>query len=92
MNLLDLGMLVRDTRKRKKLTQAEVVKRSGVSRARLDALENGRVTDIKIRNVISILNAVGLDLKVVDATPRRPTLEDLMQEDEEEDYAPCMGR
>jgi transcriptional regulator with XRE-family HTH domain len=84
MLLVDVGERVRTARKAKGLAQRELAERSGVSRARIDALENGRPSDIGFNNVIRILNAVGLDLQITDG-PRRPTLDDLMRENEEEE-------
>ena len=92
MELDDIGEQVRGARKAKGLSQRDVVERSGVSRARLDSLENGRASDIGFRNVVRILNAVGLDLRVVPAGAHRPTLDELMQQEEEETRASRVGR
>ena len=86
MFLVDVGERVRAARKAKGLTQTEVAERAGVSRARLDALENGRPSDIGFNNVVRMLHAVGLELQVVSGT-RRPTLDDLMRENHEEEAA-----
>lgn len=90
MDLVEVGEQVRSARKKRGLSQAEVVKLSGVSRARLDALENGRAADIGFKNVVRILTAVGLDLRIGSANAQRPTLDDLIEE--EEAHAPRMGR
>jgi transcriptional regulator with XRE-family HTH domain len=86
MFLVDVGERVRTARKAKGLTQRELAERSGVSRARIDTLENGRPSDIGFGNVVRILNGVGLDLRIT-SSPRRPTLDDLMRENEEEERA-----
>ena len=83
MELLDVGAQAKAARKARALTQREVAAISGVSRARLDALENGRPSDIGFRNVVRILNALGLDLQIVPGKARRPTLDDLMREEQE---------
>jgi transcriptional regulator with XRE-family HTH domain len=82
MDLIDLGDLVKKTRRAQKLSQGELVQRSKVSRARLDALENGRISDIGFKNLMRVMNALGLDLRVTQLNDSRPTLEDLVEEDE----------
>jgi transcriptional regulator with XRE-family HTH domain len=82
VELFELGEQAKAARRAKGLTQQEVAERSGVSRARLDALENGRSSDVGFRNVVRILNALGLDLQIVPAGLSRPTLDDLMREEE----------
>jgi transcriptional regulator with XRE-family HTH domain len=82
MQLIDLGDLVKKTRRAQKLSQGELVQRSKVSRARLDALENGRISDIGFKNLMRVMNALGLDLRVTQLNDSRPTLEDLVEEDE----------
>ncbi|WP_159011451.1 XRE family transcriptional regulator [Bradyrhizobium sp. S69] len=82
MELIDLGGLVKKTRRAQKLSQGELVQRSKVSRARLDALENGRISDIGFKNLMRVMNALGLDLRVTQLNDSRPTLEDLVEEDE----------
>ena len=82
MELIDLGVLIKKTRRAQKLSQGELVQRSKVSRARLDALENGRISDIGFKNLMRVMNALGLDLRVTQLNDSRPTLEDLVEEDE----------
>jgi transcriptional regulator with XRE-family HTH domain len=82
MELIDLGDLVKKTRRAQRLTQGELVQRSKVSRARIDALENGRISDIGFKNLMRVMNALGLDLRVTQLNDSRPTLEDLVEEDE----------
>ncbi len=53
---------------------------SGVSRARIAALESDKITDITFRNLLSILHALDLDLQVVALGRKRPTLEELQAE------------
>jgi transcriptional regulator with XRE-family HTH domain len=88
-DLIELGELVKKTRRAQKLSQGELVQRSKVSRARLDALENGRISDIGFKNLMRVINALGLDLRVTQLNDSRPTLEDLVEEDE---HASRLGR
>jgi len=82
MDLFDLGELIKKERQAQKLTQSELVHRAGVSRARLDALENGRISDIGFKKLLRVLHALGLDLRSTQLNEGRPTLEDLRKEDE----------
>jgi transcriptional regulator with XRE-family HTH domain len=81
-DLLELGDLIKKTRQAQKLTQSELVRRAGLSPARLDALENGRISDIGFKKLKRVLNALGLDLRRTELNLSRPTLEDLIAEDE----------
>src|SRR5262249_9135995 len=80
-DLVELGNVIRTARKGQRLTQSDLARKSGVSRARIDALENARAAGIGFKPVLRLLNALGLDLKVADLDRARPTLEDLMAEE-----------
>jgi transcriptional regulator with XRE-family HTH domain len=82
ISLIDVGKLVREARHAQNLSQGELVERSSVSRARIDALENGRISEIGFKNLLRVMNALGLDLRVTQLNDDRPTLEDLVEEDE----------
>jgi transcriptional regulator with XRE-family HTH domain len=79
-DLLTIGEQIKAARKRLGLSQRELSLRSGVSRARIEALENQRIPDIGFKNLLRIMNAVGLDLRATDLNVRRPTLDDLIAE------------
>jgi transcriptional regulator with XRE-family HTH domain len=81
--LTELGAQVKQARRSLKLTRDELAKRAGVSRARIEVLENLRAADIGFKNLLRILNAVGLDLRVTTFNQQRPTLEDLQAEEAE---------
>jgi transcriptional regulator with XRE-family HTH domain len=81
-DLVDIGEQVRAARKSLAWSQAELVKRSGVSRARIDALENGRAAEFGVNHLGRVLNALGLDLRVTTLNNSRPTLDDLTVEAE----------
>ena len=69
MNLLDLGERIRTLRKQKGLTQAELAKEAGISRATLSKLENGLIAQISVVTLAEILNALGYE---IDITPLNP--------------------
>lgn len=66
------------------LTQAELAKKARVGRSTLDALENGRLGELGYSKITNILSALGLELKLQEATSRRPTLEELMNEESDD--------
>jgi transcriptional regulator with XRE-family HTH domain len=80
-SLLTIGERVKQARKHLKMSQRQLSQASGVSRARIEALENQRIPDIGFKNLLRIMNAVGLDLRMTDLNLRRPTLEDLTEEE-----------
>jgi transcriptional regulator with XRE-family HTH domain len=80
LDLIEIGEQVRTTRKSLAWTQADLVKRSGVSRARIDALENGRAAEFGVKHLARLLNALGLDLRITTLNNSRPTLDDLREE------------
>ena len=58
--------------------------RAGISRATLDALENGRAGEVGFSKVTRLLAALGLELTLQMASSQRPTLDELMQEDRDD--------
>jgi transcriptional regulator with XRE-family HTH domain len=84
LQLFSLGEAI--TKKRKALGWSQIVlaKKAGVARSTLEALENARLGELGYSKVTNILTALGLELKLQDATARRPTFEDLMNEDQDD--------
>jgi len=80
-SLIDIGSEIKRARKRAGLSQSALALRSGLSRARIEALENNRIPDIGFKNLLRVMNAVGLDLRMTALNQQRPTLEDLIDED-----------
>ena len=86
-NMLSLSTLVKDiARKRRELglSQAELAKTAKIGRSTLDALENGRLGELGYSKITNILTALGLELKLQEASTRRPTLEELMNEESDD--------
>jgi HTH-type transcriptional regulator / antitoxin HipB len=73
-------------RKRKALgfTQRALAKKARIGLSTLDALENGRLGELGYSKITNILTALGLELKLREASARRPTLEELMDEDRDD--------
>jgi transcriptional regulator with XRE-family HTH domain len=91
MDLIEIGELIKRTRRTKGWSQTELSKKSGVSRARIEALENTRIAEIGFKHLLRIMNSLDLDLRVTQLNRGRPTLEDLTQEEGEHD-APRLER
>jgi len=81
IGLSDLGREIVTARKGARLTQFELAKRAGVSRATIDLLENGRAREIGYSKLARILLVVGLELRLQPIALERPTLDDLLRED-----------
>ena len=81
LDLVLVGNRVAERRRSLKLTQTALSRKAGLSRATLDALENGRAGELGFSKVTRLLAALGLELTVGPASSRRPTLDELMQED-----------
>ena len=79
--LASIGQTIRQSRRSKRLSQDRLSHLSGVSRARIAALEGDKITDITFGNLINILHALDLDLRLVPLNQQRPTLEDLQADD-----------
>jgi transcriptional regulator with XRE-family HTH domain len=84
LTLAALGSQIAARRKALRLRQLDLARKAGVSRATLDALENGRSGELGFSKVSKILSALGLELQVQDAKPRRPTLDELLSEDRDD--------
>ncbi len=84
LDLASIGQQVAMQRKKLKLSQALLARKAAISRATLDALENGRTGELGFSRLTKLLAAVGLELKLQAATSRRPTLEELLQEDRDD--------
>ena len=84
LDLVSVGNQIADRRKTLKLSQAMLSRKAGVSRATLDALENGRAGELGFSKLTKLLAALGLELKLQAAGSNRPTLDELMQEDSDD--------
>ena len=81
MSLFQFGKYIGGARKEQGLSQIDLATRAGLSRATIDALENGRAADIGVSGLSRILGVLGLELSIRPATNKRPTLDELMKED-----------
>jgi transcriptional regulator with XRE-family HTH domain len=85
MDLIQLGVRIKAARKDKGWSPTKLAQTAGVSRARLEALENARIAEIGFKPLLRLLHALGLDLRITELNRGRPTLEDLAAEEAGED-------
>lgn len=81
--MIRLGEKIKEQRKRYKISQAELARKTGISRTSLSQLESGTITDIGIRKVMRIFEYLGLELTVRPAGAP-PTLDELREDREAE--------
>ena len=78
--LSSLGEQIATKRRTLGLTQAVLAKKARVGLSTLDALENGRLGELGYSKITNILTALGMELRLQEASARRPTLDELMEE------------
>jgi transcriptional regulator with XRE-family HTH domain len=82
LTLNSLGEQIAIKRNGLRLTQPALARKARVGLSTLEALENGRLGELGYSKITNILTALGLELKLQEASERRrPTLEDLMDEE-----------
>jgi transcriptional regulator with XRE-family HTH domain len=81
LDLHSVGSQIASRRKALRLSQSALAHNAGVSRATLEALENGRSGELGFSKIAKILSALGLELKLQEANLQRPTLDELLEED-----------
>ena len=84
LGLTSIGEQIAAHRKRLKLSQAGLSRKAGMSRATLDALENGRAGEMGFSKVAKLLAALDLELTLETASSHRPTLDELLEEDRDD--------
>jgi transcriptional regulator with XRE-family HTH domain len=84
LDLISIGKHLAESRKKLKLSQAALARKAGLSRATLEALENGRAGELGFSKLTRLLAALGLELTLQTASSQRPTLDELMQEDRDD--------
>jgi len=84
LDLISIGGQIAEQRKRLKLSQSDLSRRADISRATLDAVENGRAGELGFSKLTKLLAALGLELTLQTASSQRPTLDELMQEDRDD--------
>ena len=78
MSVAELGQTIRRLRKERGLTQQELAKLVGISRATLSGVENNTIPELGVRKYERLLNMLGQTLPSR-AQVSRPTLDELME-------------
>jgi len=84
LDLSSIGRQIAEQRRKRKLSQASLARKAGLSRATVDALENGRAGELGFSKVTKLLAALGLELKLQASVSERPTLDELLEEDRDD--------
>jgi transcriptional regulator with XRE-family HTH domain len=87
LSLKALGERIASARRALKLTQTTVAESAGVSRPTLASLENGRAGELGFSKIARILSVLGLELRLSTANLQRPTLDELLADNSDEDVA-----
>jgi transcriptional regulator with XRE-family HTH domain len=82
--LPNIGKQIAMKRKAMGLTQPALAKKARVGLSTLDALENGRLGELGYSKIANILTALGLELRLQEVSAHRPTLEELMNEERDD--------
>jgi HTH-type transcriptional regulator / antitoxin HipB len=85
LTLSSIAEQIAAKRKALGLTQPALAKKARVGLSTLDALENGRLGELGYSKITNILSALGLELKLLETSVRRPTLEELMEEEKNDE-------
>jgi transcriptional regulator with XRE-family HTH domain len=84
LTLSSIGEQIAERRKSLRLSQTALAKQAGVGRSTLDALENGRSGELGFSKIIKLLTALGLELTLKESRSRRPTYDELMREEDDD--------
>ena len=84
LSLSLIGEAIAEKRKAAGLSQSALARSAKVGRSTLDALENGRLGELGYSKITNILAALGLELKLQEAGSHRPTLEELLEEERDD--------
>lgn len=75
MNLTNLGSLVHERRQEIGLSQAQLAKLSGLSRATINQLETGTILELGVVRLMSLFDLLGISLQANAPQRRRNALE-----------------
>lgn len=89
MYMDEIGEAVRQARKQRKLSQAQLGQILGMSRATISGIETGKVIEVGIRKVMALCATLGLELSVVQRR-QYPTLQELRREVHEKKRDPLL--
>jgi len=76
MDNIEIGELIRKARKGRKMTQEELAKKVGLSRATIINIEKGRFGSLSFASVLSVLRIVGYDINIEKFNPFKKVIRD----------------
>ena len=79
MDISEIGALIRQARKQKKLSQAQLGQTLGMSRATISGIETGKVVEVGFRKVMALCATLGLEFSLAERR-QYPTLQELRRE------------
>ena len=79
MTLAEIGPVLKRARREAGLSQEELARPLGMSRATISAIESGRCDEIGFQKLSALLASVGLEVSV-GVRKRRPTINELRAE------------
>lgn len=79
MTLIEIGPLLKEARQKAGLSQEQLARPLGMSRATISAIESGRCEEIGFQKLLALLERVGLEISV-GARKSRPTIDDLRED------------
>jgi len=83
MNMNEIGTAIREARAQRKLSQEQLGRLLGMSRATISGIETGKVAEVGVRKLMALCAALGLEVSVGARRPY-PTLQALRQEAHEQ--------
>ncbi len=81
LTMLSIGEVIAKKRKSLGWSQTVLAKKARVARSTLEALENARLGELGYSKITNILTTLGLELTLQESRTRRPTLDELMNEE-----------
>lgn len=82
MNMQEIGLVMREARKQMGLSQEQLGRLLGMSRATISGIETGKIAEVGIRKMMALCATLGLELYAGQRHPY-PTLQALRQENHE---------
>jgi HTH-type transcriptional regulator/antitoxin HipB len=82
MDMQEIGLIMREARKQMGLSQEQLGRLLGMSRATISGIETGKIAEVGIRKMMALCATLGLELHAGKRHPY-PTLQTLRQENHE---------
>ncbi|WP_375724732.1 helix-turn-helix domain-containing protein [Arcobacter sp. KX21116] len=79
MNLIDLGQKIKELRKSKNISQAQLEDYSNITKRTISKIENGFIEEVGIKKVETIVDLLGYEFNIR-LKDRPKTLEELQDE------------